>query len=328
MKKLPEQTLLALATKFGYAPDSLTKIGGGNESSDGIAYRGVRNGEPYVFKIVLASGDKDEARAKVQARAAFFAYLGKNGLDVVAPVENAAGNLIELETVSGDMFIAYTYRFMTGKHPEPGKWTDEMLHAWGRTIGTAHRLTKSYPVWERVIMPGSGKTLLSWRLEVESFREWCGDAEVKQYWSQIETRLDTLDQTRDTMGFIHNDPHMQNILFDGGTVKLLDFDVANCHFFACDLSIAMQSVLFTTGGGMDRPVSNQEAIDHFTNTLLEGYAKENTLSSDILGSLNTFIGYRRALLFTVMQDWLSQNKDANASWKRMVLEEPQVVRIG
>lgn len=325
MKEVPSNILSELANRFGYSVSGLTLLGGGREDSDGIVYRAVRQGEPYVLKIVGAGGG--HGVADVEARAAFFAFLGEKGMEVVSPKANDAGRLVEAFAVEGGAYLAYQYPYLKGAHPTPDRWTDTVIHAWGRTIGKAHRLTKQYPYWEGVPAAAGGALRLSWQAEMDGFAQWCKDAEVKAFWAQLRTRVEALEATRDTMGFVHNDPHMQNILLDENRIKLLDFDVAVCHFFACDLAIAIQSVLFTTGGGMDRPVQNQAAIDRFVEMLLEGYAQENSLPRDGLEQIELFIAYRRALLFTVMQDWLATQPRQRDLWKSRTLQAPPVLQL-
>ena len=325
MKPVPADILASLAKRFGYHADQLKHLGGGREDSDGITYKTERAGVPFVLKIVGASAKDPDSAGKIEARAAFFSYLGEHGVDVVAPVVNDDGHLIEMCDAGDERFIAYTYPFLTGVHPDPSTWTEETLIAWGRTIGRAHRLTQSYPVWAGFPSSATGKTLLNWQQEVDGFHQWCSDGEVKTCWLLLKDRLEKLPFTRETGGFIHNDPHMQNVLVDGGRVKLLDFDVANCHFFACDVAIAIQSVLFTTAGGMERPVDNRDALTFFVDALLKGYREAMDVPGDFLDQVELFIAYRRALLFTVMGDWLASQPELFAAWKRRVLDEPKVL---
>lgn len=325
MKPVPTQVLAALAGRFGYTSGDLTHLGGGHESSDGIAYRAATSGKPMVFKVIGSNVNSPHAVENTTARAAFFAYLGQNGVEVVAPQLSVTGNLLETEALGDTLFMAYQYPFLTGEHPSPDHWTDEVVHAWGRTIGTAHKLCQNYPIWQGIPSGNDAYPALSWQSEIRSFIEWCGDEDVKAVWASIRDQLASMPYTREAAGFIHNDPHMQNILLDDGRIKLLDFDVACCHFFACDLAIAIQSVLFTMGGGMDRPVGDQKTIDWFVDTLIGGYTDIWTPPAQVFGSISLFIQYRRALLFTVMQDWLAHNHAAHDSWKRMILENPRVL---
>ena len=131
--------------------------------------------------------------------------------------------------------------------------------------------------------------------------------------------------TREVYGFIHNDPHIWNLLVDGDRITVLDFDVANHHWFVNDIAIACQSVLFALSGGMDRPVHDRERLLAYLDTFLAGYAREVALPSEWLDRLDLFIAYRRILLFTVMYGWIRSEPDRHASWKGMILSQPQVV---
>ena len=45
------------------------------------------------------------------------------------------------------------------------------------------------------------------------------------------------------------------------------------------------------------------------------------------GQLDLFVNYRRALLYTVMQGWISRNEETSARWKDMIRTEPRIVRF-
>jgi len=123
---------------------------------------------------------------------------------------------------------------------------------------------------------------------------------------------------------VHNDPHIENLLYDGQTITLLDFDVANYHWFISDVAIALQALLFFKAGGMERPVSDPAAIEDFLTAFWRGYASENMLAPFWREQLDLFISYRRILLFCVMQGWLATVPETRASWKAMILSEPPV----
>jgi Ser/Thr protein kinase RdoA (MazF antagonist) len=149
--------------------------------------------------------------------------------------------------------------------------------------------------------------------------------DVQEKWVEIREQLETLPITREAYGFIHNDPHLWNLHIDGDRITVLDFDVANHHWFVNDIAIACQSILFDQTGGMDRPVHDRERLLTFLGAFLAGYAHEHTLSSEWLSRLDLFIAYRRILLFIVMYAWIRSEPNRHASWKEMILSQPQVI---
>ncbi len=108
-------------------------------------------------------------------------------------------------------------------------------------------------------------------------------------------------------------------------ITLLDFDVANHRWFANDIAIACQSILAFHAGGMGGPVQDQEKLHEFLRCFMEGYEREHHLDSEWLRRLNLFIAYRRILMFIVMNDWIQSNPSLHASWKQMILSQPDVV---
>lgn len=103
-------------------------------------------------------------------------------------------------------------------------------------------MTKLYPKWKWGGPDGDIEVLV-WKEEVKQFRDWCKDPEIKKCWSEMERYLEKLPMNRDCYGFIHNDPHLNNILKTETKTILIDFDVANFQWFATDIAIAAQSVI-------------------------------------------------------------------------------------
>lgn len=319
MIAVPETVLGTLAEAFGLDAGALSVLGGGRVDSDGTVYRA---GGGRLLKVVhkrAPAEQTDLVVAVLAARAAFFAYLGAHGVDVVAPAPAPDGRLVADARDGEDLFLAYSYPYLAGAHPDPKTWDGALVSLWGETIGRAHRIAQGYALWDGVPLPG-GHVALTWQAEIGGMEALCPDEAVKAVWRGLRARLDALGYDRASGGFIHNDPHMQNILYDGKAVKLLDFDVSCCHFFACDLAIAIQSVLFATAGGMERPLADAGALRSFTDALLSGYGRVMPVPADIGARLSLFVDYRRALLFTVMQDWLVTQPAALAAWRGRVLE--------
>jgi Ser/Thr protein kinase RdoA (MazF antagonist) len=204
-------------------------------------------------------------------------------------------------------------------------WFDAIARPWGAAIGKLHRLTQSYPTWQNSPVGDTGRSVLGWREEWEGFYEWCKDADVRKCWISIRERLEALPVRRDSFGFIHNDPHAENLLVLENGVTLLDFDVANYHWFINDIAIALQAMLFKQTGGLDRPLENAAPLRQFLDSFMEGYCWENTLDPFWLGQIDLFIAYRRILMFTVLQDWLRHKPSQRRSIKTMILEEPPIL---
>lgn len=85
-----------------------------------------------------------------------------------------------------------------------------------------------------------------------------------------------------------------------------------------DILLPIQGLLFDVTGGILSPISNKEVLYHFYENFLKGYRTENELDEFWLGQLDVFLEYRRLLLYTVLQDWLSNDVNANEAFLNMI----------
>lgn len=325
MITVPASILAALAQHYQTSALELTHFGGGREDSDGVVYTYPFQTGRRLLKIMpVPIADQQRGRFCLDERLRFAAYLGEHGAPVVYPVVSPQGSLYETHLSDDYLWVAYSMDIAPGKALPWNTWDEAFFRRWGAALGRMHRLAQAYPVWESSPDPATGKVHLTWKEEWDSFYNWCPDPDVKAQWAAIGAQLEELPRARATYGFVHNDPHIANLLDDGAQVTMIDFDVANHHWFASDIAIACQSILFSRTGGIDRPCKDQPGLHTFLHTFMSGYETENSLPTGWLERLDLFIAYRRILLFIVMHGWISSQPDMHTSWKRMILEAPEV----
>lgn len=325
MIKVTEKALTALTLAFGIDKDALIYLGGGYEGSDGIVYTFGQKGQEKVFKVMgIPEQERERALEQMALRLEFVRFLGENGVDIVYPIPNEAKRLMESFHDAGTLFVGYVMERVCGKHPGKEDLHPEFYRQYGRTIGKLHRLTRQYPLWKGG-GPEGDTGVLGWREEVRMFYNWCKDPEIKACWSQMEHTLEQLPVNRESYGFIHNDAHLHNMFKTQGKLVLLDFDVANFQWFAVDIAIAVQALLFTKFGGMEKPVTDLRVLEEFLYAFMEGYELENHIDLFWLKNLDIFMHYRRMLIYTVFQDGIAaRSEEHRQSWKRVILEKPML----
>ena len=326
MIPVPQTVLKSLAKAFDIKIGNLNRFGGGQESSDGIVYAFPYKNTRRLLKVMaIPIEEQRKGLLCLQERLNFVRFLGEKGAHIVFPQFSPKGNLYETFVHAEFVWVGYVMELASGRTKPEKAWDPEFFRNWGQTIGMLHRLAQEYPTWRALIDPETGKDLLTWLEEWESFFHWIRDEEVKQKWVEIKQELKSLPITRKSFGFIHNDPHIWNLLVDGNRITLLDFDVANHHWFINDIAIACQNILIFMSGGMNGPLYDREKLLQFLDFFMEGYRRENELPAEWLERLDLFISYRRILLFTVMNDWVSSNPKLHDSWKKMILTQPVLV---
>jgi amicoumacin kinase len=329
MIPIPEPALHALALKFAIDPAGLVKFAGGDEGSDGVVYAYPFEGQQRLLKILVMPPEKPrQGLFRLEERLRLMRFMGDGGAPVVFPITSPQNRLYETSQHDERLWVAYTMEHMPGKTPHGDRWDPEFYTSFGRLVGLTHRLATQYPSWEAAIDSETGEALLTWQEEWQDFYDWSKDDEVTAKWLSIRERLEKLPRSRHDFGFIHNDAHIWNLLVDDGAITLLDFDVANHHWFMADIAIACQAVLFDLTGGMNRPVHDQAKLREFVRLFMDGYRSQHPLDPAWLEQLDLFIAYRRILLFVVMHGWISSQPEMHAAWKAMILEEPEVAGRG
>lgn len=326
MIPVPPAVLKSLAPRYGTEPGDLIHFGGGRPENDGVIYAYPSGGGRRLLKVMAFP--REGARRgmlSLDERLRFAHYLGVNGARIAYPLPSPEGNLYETCDHGDHHWVAYGMAIAPGTVMRPDAWNPTLFRDWGRTLGLLHRLAREYPSWRAAVDPETGEEFLSWREEWQGFYDWCRDEGVRAEWVALKARLDALPVERATFGFTHNDPHLFNLLYDGREgVTLLDFDVANHHWFINDIAIASQTILFAQSGGLDRPVERPEKLRGFLDLLMEGYAGEHVLPPEWLDRLDLFIAYRRILMYIVMYDDIRRRPEHHTRWRQMILSHPDV----
>jgi Ser/Thr protein kinase RdoA (MazF antagonist) len=326
MIPVPQFVLESLAGSFGTTDAHLGHFAGGRQENDGVIYSyPYHTGQRLLKIIAFPAQEQRSGLFRLEERLRFMRFLGENGAPIAFPLLSPQDNLYETRLSGSHLWVGYSMDIAPGETVKPTAWNAKFFCNWGQTIGMLHRLTQQYPSWKASLDPLTGEECLTWREEWQSFYDWCQDDDVRGKWAEIKDQLETLPIAREAYGFIHNDPHIWNLLVDGDRITVLDFDVANHHWFVNDIAIACQSVLFAIAGGMDRPLHDHEKLLAYLDTFLAGYAREHALPSEWLDRLDLFIAYRRILLFTVMYDWICSESGRHSSWKEMILSQPRIV---
>jgi Ser/Thr protein kinase RdoA (MazF antagonist) len=329
MIPVPGPVLEALTSAYDTKASQLSHFGGGEEYSDGILYAYPHGDTRRLLKILAIPNDNQRVGLFcLEERLRFVRFLGENGAQIVFPQHSPGGNLYETFSFEEHLWVGYSMELALGRNKPEKSWDPEFFRNWGAMIGQLHHLAQEYPSWMSSVDPETGEDLLTWRGEWQGFYNWCQDDEVKLKWVEIKEELEALPVKRDSFGFIHNDPHIWNLLEDGNRITLVDFDVANHHWFVNDIAIACQNILIFLSGGLNRPLWDHNRLLRFLNFFMEGYHRENQLAREWLDRLDLFIAYRRILLFIVMKDWIRSQPKLHKSWKHLIMTRPEVVGGG
>jgi Ser/Thr protein kinase RdoA (MazF antagonist) len=322
MKSVPEPIRRELCARFSGDPSTLMFLGGGQDWSDGVLFTFAQAGAAApaaskVLKILAFKTEDARGLAATQDRVRLVAGFKNAGARIILPEPSTSGAIFETVEHNGSVYAAYTYALAPGR---PLDKKDRLAHssayyrATGDLLGRLHAASES----RKETLTPDGKSSEAgavgcWRDEWESFRGWCKDEDVGRAWERLGDWLATLPVDKACYGFVHNDAHIWNLLFDpespavhsGGEPELtvIDFDCANYHWFMTDAATTLYSTLMMASGETDaRGGVNPTFRDKAFAAFWEGYRRHKDPGREWLDLLDHFLQYRRCLLFMPFQE--------------------------
>jgi Ser/Thr protein kinase RdoA (MazF antagonist) len=308
MMQVGDSVLQKGTSHFDTVPSALHSLGG----MDGAVYDFERDGQAYIIKFVPTERDRIE---RTRAKWRFVDYLARNGVAVVRPVGSCNGELVQVVEDEAKLYVVFCYEKAPGDH---AKWdrgaraNDLLFEAWGQVMGRMHALTKHYD---------DGAEIGGWQEEHASFADWCLDDAVRLKWLELGEYLETLPQDTDSYGLIHNDLPPQNFVVtyegDQPQITVIDFEVCNHHWFACDIATALYPIAVHWVRLPDKSMPHLEFAQRAHDRFMIGYRRENQIADAWLARLPQFLSYRRMLLHTVFtNEWQNLNR-----WQEKMLQE-------
>jgi Ser/Thr protein kinase RdoA (MazF antagonist) len=305
-------------SRFGAEPGKTNPRGG----EEAALYQTQIGEKRYMLRFSPVAAFDSKAPVRLDEIWKFIDYLARGGAHVAQPVKSTAGNLIEWidEPTGRSRWALVCVEWVDGGPLDAtrlNQYAAPVLRSWGRLMGRMHLLTKSYT---------EETSLHGWEEESASFLAQTKERGVAAKWEEMISQLTKFPRDADSYGLVHNDLHSMNVVANGETVTAVDFDDAGYHWFACDIAIAMQAVLWTTPNGVATSMPSWRQV---YRTFMNGYREENNLDSMWEKEIPTFLAYRRLLLHTVFSSvWKrpgAWQRDRLAVWRDGILTDRPVI---
>jgi Ser/Thr protein kinase RdoA (MazF antagonist) len=193
------------------------------------------------------------SEAEIQSELAWIAALHTDGvLETAMPIAGVNGALVQtLRSAAGyaaRQAVAFT--FVRGTEPDPA----DDLPRWFRRLG---RLTA---------------------------RAHAGAAVIARALAVIAPTLDAYGMAPERFGLVHADLRLANLLVDGETLRVIDFDDCGLSWFVYDFAAAVSFL------------EHEPFIPAVMAAWVAGYREEAPLDAHDVSMLPTFVMLRRILL--------------------------------
>lgn len=284
----------------------------------GSTCRLINHSENHTFRVDAPDGaayslrvhrPEYQSRLNIESELAWLQALRRDtDLPVPAAVPGADGRLLQQFTgPDGLMRHAVLFHFIAGHEPSP---ESNLVDLFGVLGFYAARLHKQVMAWQRPThferQAWNAATILDedglwgdWRVApgvnaaIRPLLDRATDA--------LRHRLAEYGQGPNRYGLIHADMRLGNLLVDGGTVSLIDFDDCGLCWFAYDFAAAISFH------------ETHKAVPALKAVWLERYQAERPLDVEDIRSIDAMVMLRRMALLA----WIGSHNETKLAQAHM-----------
>jgi Ser/Thr protein kinase RdoA (MazF antagonist) len=226
-------------------------------------------------------------------------------IETAAPVRGTDGEAVQILGSRAGAGAGATPRFAVAFERLPGqepalsealRWFERL----GELTARLHRHARTWTLppgfvrqrWDVEAMVGAYGRWGPWRTAVGLDSN--GRAVLDEAVTVIRRRLERFGTGAERFGLVHADLRMANLLIDGATMRLIDFDDCGFGWFAYDFAA---SVSF---------IEHETVLPELKAAWCSGYRQSAELSAEAEAEIPTFVMLRRILLTA----WLTSHADA------------------
>lgn len=198
--------------------------------NDGInlVYRFEIAGKGHYLRITHST-----LRSPLELRSAinYQNHLSVQGAPICEPLISTLGHYIEEVSQDNLVFLVHATKEVPGK-PIHFDYNDKQVYfTWGKSLAKLHQAAKSY-------QPDEQYQFLSWENLWQEVYDYVQSEEqaVKNEYQLLDTWFSNLEKMPSIFGLTHGDHWIQNVLYDGEQVYLIDFDEPVYHWFLADIA--------------------------------------------------------------------------------------------
>ena len=264
----------------------------------------LSHSENVVFEVALDQGERVALRihrpgynsmAELRSEVQWVNSLGAFGIPVPTAHPAANGDHYVSVPVAGEPHHVGVVKWVSGEPiggPTGGEGPKVVVH-YSQIGALAAQIRSHHAQWE----PPAGFTRRTWDRKglVGSEPLWgrfwevgaLSDAQRSLFArcrDALTSAFDQMSISADSYGLIHSDLHLGNLMADGPSLTVIDFDDAGYGWFAHELAVALHPVL-------DEPWEVDARA-----ALLDGYRHVHPLSSEEETNIDTFLTMRSLMI--------------------------------
>lgn len=263
-------------------------------SSANFIYRFQDHGN---FRFLRFADASERSREAIEVEVAIVEAVARAGLTIAMPVASRHGNVIETVDTAWGTFHAVVFTALEGEQHEVGDLAESGFRQWGETLGQLHAATSAFAL---ALMAGRP----TWHDHVAFIRDQLpyDSPGLHAEYTELVDAISALPTTQETYGLVHGDFELDNLVWGGAHVSILDFDDCSRLWYMADIAFALRD-LFDAGADTNDPRFQ---------AFVEGYRTFFALSEENIGHVPLFL--RFAHLFNYARMARSMDLDPGAEY--------------
>ncbi len=190
-----------------------------------------RAGRDYVLRF---NHESERTAEFVESELVFVNELIGRGVPAAEPIRSRNGSLVESVPTSHGTVHAAAFERVPGVQKDLEDLTPAELSAWGRALGELHNASAKStgvgrPIWQQLFSAAS--------------RELSDEqSPMLEALESVRLQLEQLPVSRQNFGPIHFDFELDNIVWQDGVPRPIDFDDSCRSWFAADIAFALRDL--------------------------------------------------------------------------------------
>ncbi len=209
--------------------------------------RFVRSSANFVYRcqqparFLRFSDSTEQQRAAVVAEVQLLHWLDQAEFTVAVPLASQHGEFVETVETAWGTFHAVLYSALTGEQRQIATLPPARAEAWGLALGRLHAAIREYvgtnaaprPSWRDLL------TMIAAVLPADC-------PAVQTELAEMRMALRLLPLAPDNYGLCHGDFELDNLLWHGDQISVLDFDDCVYLWYVADIALALGDLLATS----------------------------------------------------------------------------------
>ncbi len=250
--------------------------------------------------ILRFNHTNERSVTKIRAEMNYIKLLAERGIRVAKPIRSLIGNEVESVDTELGIFHAVAFEALKGDQLEIDELTPAQFTQWGSALGNLHNASAQISVSERP----SWRDLLKMVSEVLPAEE----KEALRTLNKLQEQLSQIRIDDNNFGLVHYDFEPDNIIWDGDTAGIIDFDDSAYHWYVADIALALGDLFEDGASSVD--LQNASFLQ-----FIKGYRKVRQLEQEELNLIPVFMRLDSLVTFAKLYRALTPvNPQGEPAW--------------